>query len=200
MNKKVTQKVIPNFRGHTSLDIKSEKTIKEKSLLANRLSAIFIYSFTYLFLINLFLFVYQSFLFVYLPFIPVFTRVPVFLTFFYFNATGATQAAMNEAFTLALCELSLRLLADMEISKFVQFHGCLSSVSLRLQMVYPDTRLSWFTRQLDLELMFRSLALRLSSSVIREATSVWVPSRVIRVACHPIWGCSGVRKVDPGQT
>ena len=146
MNKKVTQKVIPNFRGHTSLDIKSEKTIKEKSLLANRLSAIFIYSFTYLFLINLFLFVYQSFLFVYLPFIPVFTRVPVFLTFFYFNTTGATQAAMNEAFMLALCELSLRLLADMEISKFVQFHGCLSSVSLRLQMVYPDTRLSWFTR------------------------------------------------------
>ena len=48
---KVTQKVIPNFRGHTSLDIKSEVTIKEKSLLANQLSAIFIYSFTYLFLI-----------------------------------------------------------------------------------------------------------------------------------------------------
>ena len=44
-----------------------------------------------------------------------------------------------------------------------------------------------------------SLAPRLSSSVIREATSVWVPSRVIRVACHPTWGCSGVRKEDPGQ-
>ena len=122
----------------------------------------------------------------------------------------------------------------MEISKFVRFHGYLSSVSLRLQMVYPNTRLSWFTRQLDLELMFTStislrtanrikwekllillkiqfariatkknkissLALRLSSSVIREATSVWVPSRVIRVACHPTWGCSGVRKEDPGQ-
>ena len=46
----------------------------------------------------------------------------------------------------------------------------------------------------------RSLALRLSSSVIREATRVWVPSRVIRVACHPTWGYSGVRKEDPGQT
>ena len=44
----------------------------------------------------------------------------------------------------------------MEISKFVRFHGYLSSVSLRLQMVYPNTRLSWFTRQLDLELMFTS--------------------------------------------
>ena len=51
--------------------------------------------------------------------------------------------AMNEAFTLALCELSLWLLADMEISKFVQFHGYLSSVSFRLQMVYPNTRLLW---------------------------------------------------------
>ena len=28
----------------------------------------------------------------------------------------------------------------------------------------------------------------------REATSVWVPSRVIRVPCHPNWGGSGVRK------
>ena len=64
---------------------------------------------------------------------------------------------MSKAFTLALCELSLRLLADMKISKFVQFHGYLSSVSLRLQMDYPKTRLSWFTRQLDLELMFTSI-------------------------------------------
>ena len=45
----------------------------------------------------------------------------------------------------------------MEISKFVQFHGYLSSVSLRLQMDYPNTCLSWFTRQLDLELMFTSI-------------------------------------------
>ena len=44
----------------------------------------------------------------------------------------------------------------MEISKFVRFHGYLSSVSFPLQMVYPNTRLSWFTRQLDLELMFTS--------------------------------------------
>ena len=45
----------------------------------------------------------------------------------------------------------------MEISKFVQFHGYLSSVSVRLQMVYPNTRSSWLTRQLDLELMFTSI-------------------------------------------
>ena len=45
----------------------------------------------------------------------------------------------------------------MEISKFVQYHGYHSSVSLRLQMDYPNTRISWFTRQLDLELMFTSI-------------------------------------------
>ena len=44
----------------------------------------------------------------------------------------------------------------MEISKFVRFNRYLSSVSLQLLMVYPNTRLSWFTRQLDLELMFTS--------------------------------------------
>ena len=44
-----------------------------------------------------------------------------------------------------------------------------------------------------------SLAMRLSSSVIREATSVWVLSRVIRVACHPTWGHSGIRKEDSSQ-
>ena len=44
----------------------------------------------------------------------------------------------------------------MEISKFVRLNGYLSSVSLRLLMVYPNTRVSWFTRQLDLELMFTS--------------------------------------------
>ena len=65
--------------------------------------------------------------------------------------------AMNKAFTLALCELSLWLLAGMKISKFVQFHGYLSLVSLRLQMDYPNTRLSWLTRQLDLELMFTNI-------------------------------------------
>ena len=45
----------------------------------------------------------------------------------------------------------------MEISKFVQYHGYYASVSLRLQMDYPNTRISWFTRQLDLELMFTSI-------------------------------------------
>ena len=45
----------------------------------------------------------------------------------------------------------------MEISKFVRFHGYLSSVSLRLQMVYPNTHLSWITRQSNLELMFTSI-------------------------------------------
>ena len=60
--------------------------------------------------------------------------------------------AMNEAFTLVLCELSLWLLAEMEISKFVRFHGYLSSVSLWLLMVYPNTRLSWlmFTSTISL--------------------------------------------------
>ena len=38
--------------------------------------------------------------------------------------------ATNKAFTLALCELSLRLLAEIEISKFVPLNGYLSSVSL----------------------------------------------------------------------
>ena len=51
----------------------------------------------------------------------------------------------------------------MEISKFVRFNEYLSLVSLRLLMVYPNTRLSWFTRQLDLELMFTStISLRIS--------------------------------------
>ena len=45
----------------------------------------------------------------------------------------------------------------MEISKFVQYHGYFSSVSLRLQVVYPNTWILWFTRQLDLELMFSSI-------------------------------------------
>ena len=45
----------------------------------------------------------------------------------------------------------------MEITKFVQYHGCLSSVSLRLQMDYRNTWISCFTRQLDLELMFTSI-------------------------------------------
>ena len=54
----------------------------------------------------------------------------------------------------------------MEISKFVRFNGYLSSVSLRLLMVYPNTRSSWFTRQLDLELMF--------TSIISLCTANWI--------------------------
>ena len=54
----------------------------------------------------------------------------------------------------------------MEISKFVQFNRYLSSVSLRLLMVYPNTHLSWFTRQLDLELMF--------TSTISPRTANWI--------------------------
>ena len=57
-----------------------------------------------------------------------------------------------------------RLLASMEISKFVQHHVYLSSVSLQLQMVYPNTWLLWFTRQLDLEFTFSSnISLRTAS-------------------------------------
>ena len=66
---------------------------------------------------------------------------------------------MNKAFTLALCELPLWLLADMGICKFVQYHRYLSSVSLPLQMDYPKTWISWFTRQLDLELFTDLLTL-----------------------------------------
>ena len=58
--------------------------------------------------------------------------------------------AMIKAFTLALCGLSLWLLISMEVSKFDPHHEYLSSVSLRLQMVYSDTWILWFNRQMDL--------------------------------------------------
>ena len=45
----------------------------------------------------------------------------------------------------------------MGIRKCVQYHEYLSSVSLRLQMNCPNTWISRFTRQLDLELMFTSI-------------------------------------------
>ena len=70
---------------------------------------------------------------------------------------SSNSTATNKAFPLALCELSLWLLASMKISKFVQYHRNLSSVSLQLQMDYPNTWISWFTRQLDLELKFSSI-------------------------------------------
>ena len=63
--------------------------------------------------------------------------------------------ATIKAFTLALCGLPLWLLVSMEVSKFDQFHGYPSSVSLRLQMVYPNTWILWFKRQM--ELMFSSV-------------------------------------------
>ena len=44
-----------------------------------------------------------------------------------------------------------------------------------------------------------SLAPWLSSFVNHETTSLWVTSRIIRVAFHSTWGCSGVCKEDPGQ-
>ena len=44
-----------------------------------------------------------------------------------------------------------------------------------------------------------SLAVRMSRFDNHNTTSVWVPSRVLRVACHSTWGCSGIRKEDPDQ-
>ena len=66
-------------------------------------------------------------------------------------------SAMIKAFTLPLCGLSLWLLISTEVSKFDPHYGYLSSVSLRLQMVYPNTWILWFNRQMDLELMFSSI-------------------------------------------
>ena len=42
-------------------------------------------------------------------------------------------------FTLALCGLPFWLLIGMEVSKFDQYHGYLSSVYLRLKKIYPST-------------------------------------------------------------
>ena len=70
---------------------------------------------------------------------------------------AAFCTATIKAFTLALCELPLWLLVSMEVSKFDQYHGYLSSVSLRLQKAYPNTWILWFKRQMDLELMFSSI-------------------------------------------
>ena len=44
-----------------------------------------------------------------------------------------------------------------------------------------------------------SLALRMSGFDYHKKPSVWVQTRVLRVACHLTWGCSGVRKEDPGR-
>ena len=70
---------------------------------------------------------------------------------------AAFCTATIKAFTLALCELPLWLLVSMEVSKFDQYHGYLSSLSLRLQKAYPNTWILWFKRQMDLELMFSSI-------------------------------------------
>ena len=64
---------------------------------------------------------------------------------------------MIKPFTLALCGLSLWPLVSIEVSKFDPHHGYLSSVSLQLQMVYPNTWVLWSGRQMDLELMFLSI-------------------------------------------
>ena len=65
--------------------------------------------------------------------------------------------ATIKAFMLVLCELPLWLLVSMEVCKFDQYHRYLSSVSLRLQMVYPNIWILRFTRQMDLELMISSI-------------------------------------------
>ena len=70
---------------------------------------------------------------------------------------SSSCTAMIKAFTLALCGLSLWLLVSMEVSKFDPRHRYLSSVSLRLQMVYANTWILWFKRQMDLEVMFSSI-------------------------------------------
>ena len=70
---------------------------------------------------------------------------------------SSISTAANIAFQMALCELSLWHLRSMKISKFVQYYGYLSSVSLRLQMDYQNIWILWFTRQLELELMFFSI-------------------------------------------
>ena len=75
------------------------------------------------------------------------------------------STASIKVFTLVLCGLPLWLLVSMEVSKFDQYHGYLSSVSLQLQKAYSSTWILWFKRQIDLELMF--------SSVISLCTTNW---------------------------
>ena len=48
-------------------------------------------------------------------------------------------------------------LVSIGVSKFDEHHGYLSSVSLRLQRVYPNTWLLWYQRQMDLDLMLPSI-------------------------------------------
>ena len=83
------------------------------------------------------------------------------------RVTAYTQEAAQQRSqpSRQCCASYLSLLASNEISKFDQYHGYLSSVSLRLQMIYSNTWILWFTRQLDLELMF--------SSVIPLRTANW---------------------------
>ena len=55
----------------------------------------------------------------------------------------SNSTTLIKAFPLALCGLSLWLLVSMMISKFDPHHGYLSSVSLQLQMVCPNTWILW---------------------------------------------------------
>ena len=89
-----------------------------------------------------------------------------------FTVTCLFCTATNKAFPLALCELSLWLLASMEINKFVQYHGYPSSVSVRLQIAYPNTWILWFTKQLDLELMFASI-ISLRTTILNKWTKIY---------------------------
>ena len=89
-----------------------------------------------------------------------------------------------------------------------QQKGCCSPCSSMIrpspfsQAIPPQT---WSFTKSDLsELPSRrtrspSLALWMSGFDDHKTTSVWVQSRVLRVTCHSTWGCSGVRKEDPGQ-
>ena len=64
---------------------------------------------------------------------------------------------MTKAFTLALCGLSLWLIISLKVSEFVQLHGYLSPVSLRLQQLYPNTS-CLSNRPKDLGMSFPSVS------------------------------------------
>ena len=68
---------------------------------------------------------------------------------------ASTSAATIKAFTLALWVLPLWLPVSIEVSKFKQYHQYLSSVSLCLQKVYPNTWILWFKRQMDFDVVFQ---------------------------------------------
>ena len=62
--------------------------------------------------------------------------------------------ATIKASTLAFCGLLLWLLVRIRASRYHQYYGYPSSVSICLQRVYQNTCILWFKRKMDLELMF----------------------------------------------